>query len=155
MRISFGHCEGGRLPFCPPFLREGRGDVRLFERLALLALPLAFINPLRGLGISICLFYNTTGYPCPGCGLTRSLSRLLHLDPIGSLAYHPLGMPIALALFFFALGGLWPRLDEWIHRRRTLITRLFLGGGIVLIVFGVIRLVLLWLGFSLPGGVFN
>lgn len=155
MRISFGLCKVRRFPFTPPFLQRGTGDVRLFQRIALAALPLIYFNPPGHWNISVCLFYNTTGYPCPGCGLTRSISRFFHLDPVGSLAFHPLGIPIALALLFFALGGLWPALDDFTHRRRTLIARLLLGGGVVLIVFGVIRLVLLWLHIPLPGAVFG
>ncbi|MBO4327280.1 MAG: DUF2752 domain-containing protein [Clostridia bacterium] len=42
-----------------------------------------------------CTFHEITGLYCPGCGGTRSLLRLLHLDIIGSILLHP--VPVYLA----------------------------------------------------------
>jgi len=39
----------------------------------------------------LCTFNNLTGLPCPGCGLVRSITALVHGDVAGSLAYHRLG----------------------------------------------------------------
>jgi hypothetical protein len=44
--------------------------------------------PLAGMGISW----------CPGCGLGRSISSLLHLDFINSFRYHWFGIPAFLIL---------------------------------------------------------
>lgn len=46
------------------------------------------ICPLSRLGLDF----------CPGCGLGRSVSLLLHGDIAGSLSIHPLGIPAALIL---------------------------------------------------------
>lgn len=40
---------------------------------------------------SVCPFYNLTGLPCPGCGLTRAFVCLGHGQWRESLHWHPLG----------------------------------------------------------------
>lgn len=55
---------------------------------------------------STCWFKLTTGLPCAGCGLTRSIVLLLHGHPAASLAMHPFG-PWIVAL---AMLGVPPRL---------------------------------------------
>ena len=47
---------------------------------------------------SLCPFYNITGLPCPGCGLTRAFVSLGHGQWLQSLHWHPLGWLIALVL---------------------------------------------------------
>jgi len=41
-----------------------------------------------------CLFKLTFHIPCPGCGMTRSLTALWHGDLLLSFRYHPLGIPL-------------------------------------------------------------
>lgn len=55
-------------------------------------------------GPVLCPFRLLTGLPCPGCGLTRSLVCLLHGDLATSVAFHPLGPLVALALIGFILA---------------------------------------------------
>lgn len=40
---------------------------------------------------SICMLRNTTGIPCPGCGLTRSVVAAVYGDWRGSFDYHRMG----------------------------------------------------------------
>lgn len=47
-----------------------------------------------------CMFKNLTGYPCPGCGLSRSLVSVLHGDPAAGFTYHRLGL---ITLFYIVL----------------------------------------------------
>jgi hypothetical protein len=49
-----------------------------------------------------CLWRVWTGWPCPGCGSTRAVVRLLHADPAGALALNPLA---ACAAVGFVAGG--------------------------------------------------
>jgi hypothetical protein len=55
-------------------------------RLPFVGAPLPPLCPLKA----------TTGWDCPGCGLTRSFIALAHLDVAKSWAYHRVG----IALFF-------------------------------------------------------
>ncbi len=50
-----------------------------------------------------CLWHEWTGWPCPGCGTTRAIVRLLHADPAGALAFNPLATSGVVA---FVAGGL-------------------------------------------------
>lgn len=93
-----------------------------------------------------CLFNNLTGIPCPGCGLTRSLTSAVHGDFAGSFSHHRLGMVVlayALLQLIFRLGViLTPS-----QRSRFLIHELRLNrGAIVLgILFGLNWMLTLWL----------
>lgn len=52
----------------------------------------------------LCLFKLTTGYPCAGCGMTRSLVAAAHGQFAEAFSWHPLG----LALFLGAWGLVFP-----------------------------------------------
>src|SRR6478736_844393 len=67
---------------------------------AWLGLALALILSPDRFGASLCWVLDTTGLPCLGCGLTRSLSCALRGMFEQSWHYHPMGMLI-LALFLF------------------------------------------------------
>lgn len=41
---------------------------------------------------SLCLWKNTTGVDCPGCGLTRCFVAMAHADWRTAYRYHPFGM---------------------------------------------------------------
>lgn len=47
------------------------------------------LSELLDVGIP-CLFYEITGYYCPGCGITRVLFSLLKLDFYQAFRYNPL-----------------------------------------------------------------
>ena len=55
----------------------------------------------------ICIFQNLTGLPCPGCGMTRSITSAIRGDIAGSLSHHRLGlltMIYILSQFLLSLG---------------------------------------------------
>ncbi|MCJ7581935.1 MAG: DUF2752 domain-containing protein, partial [Candidatus Aminicenantes bacterium] len=55
----------------------------------------------------ICIFQNLTGLPCPGCGMTRSITSAVRGDIAGSLRHHRLGlltMIYILSQFLLSLG---------------------------------------------------
>jgi len=45
---------------------------------------------------SLCPFKMLTGFPCPGCGITKSLVALYEGDLFKSLYYHIFGLPAFL-----------------------------------------------------------
>jgi hypothetical protein len=91
---------------------------------------------------SVCLFYNLTGLPCPGCGLTRSFVCLGHGHWRESLHWHPLG-----PLFFLIFGLLWLRcglfwasgITLWPLPPRTA-GRLGFAAFFLLLIAGIVRI---------------
>jgi len=70
--------------------------------LALLFRPLW----LAGAGFAPpCPWHEWTGWPCPGCGTTRALVRLLHADLSGALALNPAAACAAVAFVAFGLAA--------------------------------------------------
>lgn len=58
--------------------------------------------------LTICIFHNITGYPCPGCGTVRGLKYFFHLDFYNALMMNPLGVIIAL---YMVVGLVWITID--------------------------------------------
>ena len=74
---------------------------------ALLALPVVLIvlpADFFDSGQSICLSTVLLDMECPGCGMTRSIMHLIHLDVAEAVYHNPLGL-VVLPL----LGWLWLR----------------------------------------------
>ncbi len=65
---------------------------------AVTCLALSCLLPPDGLGVGICWFKSCFGHPCPGCGLTRSITCLSHCEFSKAWHYHPFG-PILYVLF--------------------------------------------------------
>jgi hypothetical protein len=56
-------------------------------------------------GPVLCPFRHVTGRPCPGCGMTRSVSRTLHGDVSSAVRAHPAGPALVGLLLFWGLTG--------------------------------------------------
>lgn len=54
-------------------------------------------------GLTLCMFKNVTGIPCPSCGITRALLMLLAGEPEKSLMLNPLGIIAGLALLILPI----------------------------------------------------
>ena len=76
---------------------------------AWLGLFLAVVSPPHGSGISVCWVEQATGLPCPGCGLTRSLSCGIRGMFPESWHYHPMGLFILVLFVFIAAQSLLPK----------------------------------------------
>lgn len=116
---------------------------------AWLGLFLAMVSPPQGLGFSVCWFKDATALPCPGCGLTRSLSCGIRGMLVESWQYHPMGL-IVLALFIFtAAQSLLPRtfrdqLGRQMQARASIVHSLYLAFVITFVVFGAARALFHW-----------
>jgi len=71
-------------------------------------LMLAVVHPPHGLGVSLCLFRATTGVPCWGCGLSRSVSCALRGMLAESWTYHPFGPILLMILAGIAITSVLP-----------------------------------------------
>ncbi len=68
---------------------------------------LALWTPPSDASATFCLTRRVLGLPCPGCGLTRAVSHLLHGEWARALSLHPLApLAAADALAGWAVWGL-------------------------------------------------
>lgn len=61
-----------------------------------------FLN-IEEIKLPICLFKITTGYSCPGCGLSRSFSAISHLNFEKAIKFHLMGPIIYFVFLIFFL----------------------------------------------------
>jgi hypothetical protein len=131
--------------------QSDRASVRWLGRhcvvVAWLGLLLAIISPLHGSGMMLCWFQHTTGLPCPGCGMTRSLSCGIRGMFLESWHYHPMGLLVLPMFLFVAAQSVLPnsirgRLAWLIQSRPTLFNALYLTFVAAFVGFGVVRALL-------------
>jgi hypothetical protein len=113
--------------------------------LAWVGLALAVAHPSHGLGIRLCPFRAATGMPCPGCGLTRSLSCTLHGELAAAWDHHPFGPILAALLVAVGVLGLLPgaartRLTDVLVQRPRLAHGLYTTFVGAFVLFGAARL---------------
>lgn len=70
---------------------------------------------------SFCPFKMLTGFPCPGCGITKSLVYFYQGDLYKSLSYHVLGPFVVL----FCIGTIFVLMMELITRKEYLNTIIY------------------------------
>ena len=108
-------------------VRAPRGGLPLGAILAgcgaALALVVGVLH-LDRLPFSVCVFKAVTGWPCPTCGSTRALGRLLEGDLPGASAMNPLAVLVGVAVALWGLADL-----ALLARRRAL--EVELGQGLV------------------------
>ena len=98
-----------------------------------------YFDPTQNALFPACPLYKTTGFACPGCGLTRGFHALVHGDVITALDFNAL-IPMFLLIFgyFFAsLLSLAIRGRGIVQLERNLIFLWVLVG--ILLLFGVLR----------------
>jgi Protein of unknown function (DUF2752) len=91
---------------------------------------------------SLCPFKMLTGFPCPGCGITKSLVYFYEGDVYKSIGYHILG-PFVIAFCLLTIAVLSTELitkkeyfSKWLYNKK-----LAYGLGIFLGCYHFIRLV--------------
>ena len=55
-----------------------------------------------------CIFHDSTGWYCPGCGSGRAVYALLRLRPLAAWRANPLLMIALPVLLFYGLRWIWP-----------------------------------------------
>jgi hypothetical protein len=87
--------------------REGAPPLGVvFGGIGLLAGAAVVLLGLDRLPFALCVFRGLTGLPCPTCGSTRALGRLLTLDFAGALVMNPFATLVALLMVGWALADL-------------------------------------------------
>lgn len=134
--------------------RARRRHIIIFITLNLSVLVLAFIYNIlfEESLIGKCVFLDTFGLYCPGCGGSRSLNFLLNFDLINSFIYYP---PIIITVLILLYANL--RLLLAIIKKTETVTkidyRLFLIIPVAIILNFVIRNILLFFGIDLLGNI--
>lgn len=98
-----------------------------------------YFDPTQTAIFPACPLYKTTGFACPGCGLTRGLHALMHGDVLTALDFNAL-IPLYLLLFGYLVATLF----SLAFRGRGIVRldrNLYLLWGMigVLILFGILR----------------
>jgi len=122
---------------------------------AWVGLFIAVISPPHGSGIPLCFFQASTGVPCLGCGLTRSLSCAIRGTFLESWHYHPMGLLILVLFAFTALQSLLPKhqrlgLIHYLKSHSTLFNALYLTFVCAFVTFGTTRALLHLSNFWMP-----
>lgn len=96
----------------------------------------------------LCMWKNSTGIPCPGCGLTRSWVTTLNGEWRRGFAFHRLGW---LTLVYVAIQGLrhlaWffrPTGRKSLKRWGTWLDKSLIGIGILLLINWLISVIQQW-----------
>jgi hypothetical protein len=111
---------------------------------AWIGLLAAIVLPPHGSGFLVCWLQSATGVPCPGCGLTRSLSCGVRGMFLESWQYHPLGLMILALFLFTAAQTLLPAnlrhlLLRHVRSRTVLYQTLYVAFVVSFVVFGASR----------------
>lgn len=121
---------------------------------AIAILLAGFVLKPTGTGPSMCTLQRTTGYPCPGCGLTRSVTSFYHGHFDWAWHYHPFGPLIALLFALLAILSVLPKRQRepilgWLEKHDHIVAWIFMTSLIAMVAYGILRIVLLVLGY--PG----
>lgn len=98
-------------------------------------------------GIILCPFRALTGYPCPGCGMTRAFSALAHGEPVRAVIYNPLSPVLFLAAIALWMNSAATLLN--LHGARAALARLRPTTQVSYI---FLALMLIWWVVRLAGG---
>jgi hypothetical protein len=121
------------------------GFVDALALTGLTGLLVARFVPLARLPFWGCALRQHTGWPCPGCGLTRVAERIAHFNIPGAWEANPLGtvaalfFVLAIALSLLHLGFKMPLPSLVPSRREALVLRATLA-ALVVINYGYIIL---------------
>lgn len=113
-----------------------------------------YLNPVGGTLPETCSFYASTRLPCPGCGLTRSVTSHLHGEFMMGFGYHPLGIVFAVGFVVCGLSLFFPpkikaRVVNSLTRFDKAVGRFVILFTLALLFFGITRTFLVM--YDAPG----
>lgn len=62
-----------------------------------------YVWPIVFRGLTPCLFYNVTGWPCAGCGMSRAFNQMMQGNFTNAMIFNPLIYPVLLLAATMAL----------------------------------------------------
>lgn len=105
-------------------------------------MALLILGTIYLLGFRIpCVFYNTTTYLCPGCGITRMCEAILHLDFIAAFGYNQLCFALSLVLGPYFVYYLYMNIKGRVYKE--------IPRGVTYIILGIT--ILFWILRNLSG----
>ncbi len=112
---------------------------------AIVGLVLSFLLPTDGLGVTVCWFKSCFELPCPGCGLTRSVTCISHLQFGKAWDYHPFGTLIYALFVANAVLLIVPKekrqaLKNRISRNDRWLRPIYMGIVLSFLTFGCLRI---------------
>src|SRR5262245_6334 len=93
---------------------------RFLRGCGVVALLLIFMPPDGIPGLDLCWFKHLTGAPCPGCGMTRCGSSMLHGELKRAANYHPFGLVVIPLIIVGGLVGVAP--SRWREATRKILS---------------------------------
>ncbi len=104
------------------------------------AVFLYFHNPSEGRGFIPCPIYEITGYYCTGCGTTRALYSILHLDFLQAFRFNAaLCLLLPFLISYAAVCCVQFIRYGWIPFNQKLSSKWLIYLAVLLIAFGIIR----------------
>lgn len=102
--------------------------------------------------VVLCWFRRISGFPCPGCGLTRSVISLARGELVRSLEFHPFGVLVLPWAVTAASFPLWPtalrrRAKERLERTSGALDRSYRLLVFCFVGYGTLRLFAVALGY--------
>lgn len=98
-----------------------------------------YFEPTKAGLFPACFLYSTTGFACPGCGLTRGFHALFHGDIAVAMGFNAL-IPLFVLIFgFFFVSMAYVALTGRSFPRWSISLPAIWGLLILLIGFGVVR----------------
>ena len=108
-------------------------------------LLLSFISSGKGMGIKMCYFKYLTDLPCPGCGLTRSISNISRLRFYEAWLYHPFGFFLYFFCCFIIIYLVLPdackmKIRRFFKDNGVLLSKIYLWFVYSFILYGLCRM---------------
>lgn len=113
----------------------------------------ALILSPAGTSFTTCAMKSSTGLPCPGCGLTRSVTSILHGKILAAWQYNPFGFGFLLLFVLASPSAFLPkkyrqRIKERLDPYKRTLLMVFLSFVLLMLTHGVMRSLLVASGAS-------
>ena len=112
--------------------------------------------PADGFGRDLCYVHASSGLPCPGCGLSRSVAHGIRGHLVEAIWYNPFGLLVVPYALAAVSSVIWPRtlkdrVRAWLEPRTVGFKRVYMSLLAAFLTYGAVRMALaifgLWPGW--------